>query len=272
MSIAPRVRRLRDRCLCVLAVRRGLPAPNAAYLATTDDSLSLNEILDRWAKQQAANTGVALDTSPAVSVRHQWWKRPSIVRVALGIAFTGLVVVIGVRWPSLIVRRAAASDAARWTPLTDSVAAADREKLLDLSEISDAPLTMSIVLSAGDLAALVLDRPDRWRWAAHAGVAARIDSVLWLRGTAPDGRRFSLAGTVRRARARRGELRLVGLWVDSVAVASGAAPATLRGLGLFGTEPAGIIRFELPRYVMDVQLRGRTATAVVGRMARDGRR
>lgn len=262
MSITPRVRRVRDRCLGVLAARRGLPAPNATYLAAADDSLSLEDILDRWATQQPVVAGAALGESPRrASNVGSLPRRRRMVALLLGAVAAGAIVGVAVRWPDLTARRAAARDGVQWTVLTDSIAAAEREKLLDLSE---APDTMAIPISAGDLAALVLGRADRWRWAVHAGVAARVDSVLWLRGTAPDGRRFLLTGTVSRARAGHGELRLLGLWVDSAAVSPSAATASLRGLGMFGVRSAGVIRFELPRYVLGFRLRGRTATAFVG--------
>jgi hypothetical protein len=119
--------------------------------------------------------------------------------------------------------------------------------LLSLGQTS---ASMSVPLAASDLASLVFRSSLRRRPPALADADARLDSLLWIRGTVagPSGApvRIEIGGDVRVTRP--GAAELVVLSMRMTDVASGTAPAQSPSLPR--------IRFSIPRFVSEIRIAG----------------
>jgi hypothetical protein len=89
----------------------------------------------------------------------------------------------------------------------------------------------------------------------RAGLTARVDSALWLRGTANDGRAFTIAAGLRVMRPGVGELRVLRAELDSGLVLPFDSARARLGTMVPLVDRLGRSRFRLPRFVRSIELR-----------------
>lgn len=258
-TLSPRMRRLRFRCLGVLAGKRGLPIPSEPAFVDGRDSLSLLELMRAW--EDECRSADARRARGGVSARQRrWWRRPAIIYAAGALVLGAAGVAALVRPPS--ARRETRANALPvWMPVDDVAIFAAQAKLLALRRNR---LQLPVAIMPAELAAIAFAAGERPRWAGRVGLSARADSVLWLRGTTTDGRAFTLAAAIRVARPGLGELLIRSAELGSVATTSpDSAHARLTPVVPFA-DKFGRVRFALPRSVGTIRLNAAGPALLVG--------
>jgi hypothetical protein len=242
-GLAPRVVRVRNRCLAVLSARHSLPAPSHDDLAAIDDSVGLSDAWVRWHRAHTTTPqadGVA--TRPPARTRTRW--RSPVVKGA-ALVLTGLLgFVVGERLlPRADAQASAAPVEPRWEPVTESAASTLNAKLLGASA-SDVPPRFS--LSPTDMAALILRSRGRVL-PPMTGIEARSDSLLWIQGRLRAGDVFVLGGSLRVVRRGIAELRVTRLIVDGRDVDPMSVSRFRTG---YGSNVVGDrLRFDVPWFI-----------------------
>lgn len=248
--ISPRVRRLRLRCLAELARRRGLPVPAEPAFVDGRDALTLVELLRAWEDECRSLTEGRTGGDRSTRGR-RWWRRPAIIYAASALVLGAAGVAALVR-PPLARREVHVDVPPVWMPVGDSTIVALRGKLLAAGD-ARAPLLVS--LSASDLAAMTFGYGERRRWAVRSGLTARADSMLWLRGMTGDGHTFTIGALVRVARPGLGELQVRRAAVDSDSAAVIDPARTRLAAAIPYVDRLGRVRFPVPRFVREIELR-----------------
>ena len=241
--LAPRVVRVRNRCLAALSARHSLPAPNPDDLATIGDSVRLSEA---WATWGHAHTGMRqadpAPTRPRVRTR-AGWRSPAVKGAAL--VLTGLLgFVVGERLlPRADAQASAAPIEPRWDPVTELAVSTLNAKLLGASASDVRP---RFSLSPAEVAALIL-RSRGSVVSRMTGIEARSDSLLWIRGRLRAGDVFVLGGALHVVRRGVAELRVSRLVVNGRDVDPFSVSRLLAG---YESKVVGDrLRFDVPWFV-----------------------
>jgi hypothetical protein len=249
--LAPRVVRVRNRCLAALSTRQELPRPSADDLAAIDDRVGLN---DAWARWQQTHASPPDRRRPAagVVIRTRRWRTSVVVKAAALVLTALLGFAVGERWlPNADAQASAGSIAQAWEPVPASALATVAPKLFAANASAMPP---RFELSAGDVASLILSsRPQAV--APMSSIEARSDSLLWIRARLRAGGMFELAGHLGMVRRGVAELRVTHLVVDGRTVDPTSASQRLAGdqANVAGTNH---VRFNVPRFVAGLTLDG----------------
>lgn len=239
--LAPRARRIRNRCLQSLARLRELPVPGDQDVAQFGDEIRLGEIMSGWEAFVTPPKAAPAIKPPPSAVARPRWRSPALQRVVLVVLVAVLGFVLGDQL--LSPAQAAVANGPPWYAANDSVAAVLNGKLVALNQ---SEVALPISLTPAELASLAFRRR------AHVdSVEARVDSVLRVRGVLDDTTRFELEGRVRVQRRGTGELRITRLWLDGLRVSPGVLPRVIAGrittrpdsMSLRFTVPANVTRF-----------------------------
>jgi hypothetical protein len=243
--LAPRVVRVRNHCLAVLAARRSLPLPSRDDLAAIGDGVGLSEAWTRWQQIHASSLeagGVA--PRPALRTPPRW-RSPLVVKAAALVLTAFLGFVVGERWlPKADAQASAGSIAPPWEPVTESALSTLNTKLLAASASEVRP---RLELSSSEMAALIL-RSRRRALAPMSGIEARSDSLLWIQGRLGAGSTFEVGGDLRIVRRGLAELRVTHLNVDGRDVDPRSVSRTL---ARYQPDAGGTnrLRFNVPWFV-----------------------
>ena len=248
--VSARVRRLRLCCLVELARRRGLPIPAEPAFVDGRDSLRLVELLRAWEEECRSLAERRIGGDRSMRGR-RWWRRPAIIYAASALVLGAAGVAALVRPP--LVRREARADARPvWMPVGDSAIDALHAKLLAVGK-NRAPVL--VPLTAADLAAMAFGYGERRRWAVRTGLTASADTMLWLRRATGDGHTVTIGALVRVARRGVGELQVLQVGLDSNPVAVSDPARTRLAAVIPYADRLGRVRFPLPWFVREIELR-----------------
>jgi hypothetical protein len=238
--LAPRARRIRNRCIQSLARLRSLPIPGEQDVTQFGDELRLSDIIKRWEGLNTPPSASPAIKSPPSTLARPRWRSPALQRVVLTVLVGVLGFVLGDQL--LPPAQAATANGPPWYATNDSVAAALNAKFIALNQ---SEVALPISLTPAEVASLAFRRR------AHVdSVEARVDSVLRVRGVLDDTTRFELEGRVRVQRRGTGELRITRLWLDGLRVSPGVLPRMITGrrtarpdsMSLRITVPANVTR------------------------------
>jgi len=262
--LAPRARRIRNRCLQSLARLRELPVPGEQDVAQFGDELRLRDIMGKWEVLNTPPSAAPVIKPPPSILLRPRWRSPALQRVVLVVLVGVLGFVLGDQ--VLPPAQAAVASSLPWYAVNDSVAAVLNGKFVALNQ---SELALPVSLTPAEVASLVFRRH------AHVdSVEARADSVLRVRGLLDDTTRFELEGRVRVQRRGTGELRITRLWLDGLRVSPGVLPRVIAGrrttrpdsMSLWFTVPANVTRLVI------VHALGSAAKDLLSReRAQDGR-
>ena len=247
-SLGPRARRVRNRCLAVLAARRRLPVPTAQELDQFGDDVTLLDALSGWERTHTpvASRSVRLPTERPPS----WWQSARVARAAALVFAAVLGVLAGTRW----LPRARAQSSGEvvgpvWSMVSDSTRGAVNERFLMMSNTD---VRFSARLSAAEMAGVIF-RSRRFRMRPVDSLSARLDSTLHVRGRITGGPAFELSGDVQLVRRGVGELRIADLLVDGAPVPPDRV-AELLGRAGRRAAPSDRLRFDVPGFVASIRL------------------
>ena len=252
--LTPRAVRVRNGCLTALATVRSMPVPSSQDLANLGADVGLTDAWAWWTSQQRSAPRVLVSDPPSTPTA-AWWRSRGVVWGILAASLLASAWVLRAQ-----VRPSTPATVGTWLPVADTSLAHVNSLILRLGQTS---ASITVPLSAADVAALVLNSSLRRQPPSMTDLEARIDSLLSIRGTLADGRsaplRFELRGRVHVVAAGKGRLDVVGFEV----IGPPNGHASTRGAG--ASTPQQItnippIRFTLPNFVRDIVLSNGRAT------------
>lgn len=247
-SLSPRARRVRNRCLAVLAARRRLPVPTVQELDQFADHVSLLDALSGWERthRPVPDRPVQMPTTRP----RAWWQSGRLARAAAVVMAAVLGVLAGARWlPRAGAQSSGEVDAPLWFAVTDSTRGAVNERFLMMS---NSDVRFGARLSAAEVAGVIFGS-RRLRMLQVDSLSARLDSTLHVRGRIAGGSRFELSGDIQLLRRGVGELRVIDLLVDGAAAQPDRAVELLTRAPRRAA-PADRLRFDVPGFVASIRL------------------
>jgi hypothetical protein len=243
-SLAPRARRIRNRCVQSLARLRSLPIPGDQEVAQFGDELRLSDIMKRWEELNTPPSASPAIKPPPSTLAPPRWRSPALQRVVLTVLVGVLGFVLGDQL--LPPAQAAVANGPAWYAITDSVVGALNGKLIALNQ---SEVVLPVSLTPAEVASLAFRRR------AHVdSVEARADSVLRVRGVLDDTTRFELEGRVRVQRRGTAELRITRLWLNGLRVSPGVLPRAIAGRRTARPDSMSL-RFTVPANVTRIVIR-----------------
>jgi hypothetical protein len=260
--LSPRAIRVRNRCLAMLAKTRSMPAPSAGELSRLGNQVGLADAWAWWSSQQSGPVRIAV-SQPVIALQPAWWRSRWVALTILAVsALASTLVVFAQLRPSTNVNVAPADVSVPapplWSPVSETTLARVNGLLVQLGQ-SSAP--MAVQLSPSDLASLVFRSSLRRRPPGVTDADARIDSLLWIRGTVgrPSGApvRIEIGGDVRVTRPGAAVLVIKSMRATDVATGRDVPPSNM-----------STIRFSLPSFASDIRIAGGQAVLTTGQLVR----